>query len=825
MRSPKSGDMQGAYEVWNTLPEVVKKDPSFEPFRRYGHRLDQEVHISPSGSTGAKRKKALTFDVDVGGLSPKVQSSGGSSVPTVMIINPSDESLHLSLDEDEIANCPAGPSSKVEEEKESFDKEMMSFSDSNSSWWVQSLKISFLLSIWIMSCVVLMLVKTYSDINNSHQISVPPNLTRSYWILQSPTMRQIKVDLEGAILPTYYGNLTTKFMRVWVDLIQTRIPRSNITQHNIFYRKTISNVWMVPIVSEDVIDFAPEVRQSKLFDINDIEFEMIPNSLMCLQFTTNLAASFSISISYDLSPINTDDGIVYAAFILLGLYFLIITEIVHRTVAAMLAATVSVAVLALFGERPSHQDIVSWVDLETLTLLFSMMVFVAIFSETGVFDYLAVVAYRLSCYLTTKYKFFKLMGGRIWMLINILCINTVLVSSFLDNVTTILLMTPVTIRLCEVMELNPTPVLMAMIIFSNIGGAITPIGDPPNVIIANNKDIVSAGITFGVFTTRMGIPLTIIMILVHFQLRYMFRNIKDLQYTDPKDVQELRHEIVIWQRAAASLSSYSKEEDYVRETLMKKVQRLLSELKKKLLTGSIAMETYREDIEELAQKFPIRDKPLLLKSTLALMFVIVTFALQSMLELHLSMGSIAFLGALLLLLLDREDIVDVLARVEWSTLLFFTSLFILMEGLSRLGLIDFIGHQTEQVVKSVHPEYRLAASIWLILWVSAFTSSFLDNIPLTTMMVRIVVSLSQNEELGLPLQPLVWSLAIGSCLGGNGTLIGASSNLVCACVAERHGYKFTFMEFSRIGFPVMLWSLVIATAYLMLAHVWLGFNG
>lgn len=152
------------------------------------------------------------------------------------------------------------------------------------------------------------------------------------------------------------------------------------------------------------------------------------------------------------------------------------------------------------------------------------------------------------------------------------------------------------------MELNPVPILMSMIIYSNIGGALTPVGDPPNVIIASNSHIAKAGVNFTTFTLHMALGVLLVMVQTYFQLRYKFKNINDLRFTEPQDVQELRHEIAVWQRAAASLSSYSKDEDLVRETLLKKVNRLSRMLKKKLVTGSVPIESYKTTLEELQAK-------------------------------------------------------------------------------------------------------------------------------------------------------------------------------------------------------------------------------
>ncbi|KAF9404662.1 hypothetical protein HW555_014230 [Spodoptera exigua] len=184
---------------------------------------------------------------------------------------------------------------------------------------------------------------------------------------------------------------------------------------------------------------------------------------------------------------------------------------------------------------------------------------------------------------------------------------------------------------------------------------------------------------------------------------------------------------------------------------------------------------------------------------------------------RVTLGWTALLGALLLLTLaHREDLKSVLHRVEWSTLLFFAALFVLMDALSKLGLIGYIGGWTEALILRVDESDRLAVA--LILMVSGITSAFVDNVPLTTVMVRVVTSLGTHPTLNLPIEPLIWALSFGVCLGGNGTLIGASSNVVCVGLAEQHGYKITFMQFFQIGFPVMIGHLVVATVYLLVCH-------
>lgn len=675
--------------------------------------------------------------------------------------------------------------------------------------WKHYFKILCLLILWGFVTFILM-AKSEKSIHTVHQISIPKDKTKSFWILEPPGMKRISIELGGSLLPQYYGNMSKFWASLWVEVVQT--DDATASEKSILFNRRVSNVWDVPIVSENLIDFVPEVKRNHVFELSPLNDSFVLDSILRIVIRTNMNRPFPLSLSYLLSPIDPKDGVYYAAAVLVGLYILIIFEIVHRTLAAILAATTSIAILAVFDARPTLSEMVTWVDVETLLLLFSMMILVTVFSETGVFDYLAVVACKVT-------------NGKVWPLINTLCIFTALISSFLDNVTTALFMTPITIRLCEVIELNPVPILIAVVMYSNIGGALTPVGDPPNVIIATNKDILEAGVSFGIFTLHMGVGLVMVMVFVHCYLRFTFRNIKCRRQEDPSGVQELKHEIEIWQRTAASLSSYTKDETALKETLSKKVRRLLGDLKRKISDESQPAINYEDKIQELQKKYPIRDVPLLVKSTTTLAFVLVLFFLHTVPELNLSLGWTALLGVLLLMLLaDTQDLEGLLARVEWSTLIFFAALFILMEALSRLGLIDCIGHQTQEMILSVSEKYRLMVAIVLILWVSALASSFVDNIPLTTMMVRIVTSLSQNEQLKLPLQPLVWSLALGACLGGNGTLIGASANVVCAGVAEQHGYRFSFMQFLRIGFPIMLGSVTITMAYLLLAHVVIGWN-
>ncbi|MGH0142687.1 UNVERIFIED_CONTAM: hypothetical protein FKN15_076570 [Acipenser sinensis] len=465
-----------------------------------------------------------------------------------------------------------------------------------------------------------------------------------------------------------------------------------------------------------------------------------------------------LSMTHQSIYANVETQVVIAAVILAGVYVLIIFEIVHRTLAAMLGSLAALSALAVIGDRPSLVTVVEWIDYGTLALLFGMMILVAIFSETGFFDYCAVKAYQLS-------------RGRVWPMITILCLIAAILSAFLDNVTTMLLFTPVTIRLCEVLNLDPRHVLIAEVIFTNIGGAATAVGDPPNVIIVSNQDLQKKGIDFAAFTGHMFLGVALVLVTSFPFLRLLYWN-KKLYNKEPGEIVELKHEIHVWRLTAQRINPASREETAVKCLLMHKVLTLESLLRKKLQTfqRQISQEdkNWETNIQELQKKHRITDTILLVKCISVLGVVILMFFLNSFVPgIYLDLGWIAMFGALwLLVLADIQDFEIILHRVEWATLLFFAALFVLMEALAQLQLIDYIGEQTALLIKAVPEDQRLAVAVILVVWVSALASSLIDNIPFTATMIPVLINLSQDADVNLPLNPLIYALAMGACLGG-----------------------------------------------------------
>lgn len=449
------------------------------------------------------------------------------------------------------------------------------------------------------------------------------------------------------------------------------------------------------------------------------------------------------------------DWAVPAAFtILIAVYALIVFELVHRALAAAIGGIAAVITLHYVGNGPDLGTVVTWIDEETIGLLIGMMVIVDILGRTGVFEWAAVQAYALS-------------GGSIWRLTFILCTITAVFSAFLDNVTTILLIVPVTIQIAKVLNLEPVPLIIAEVMFSNIGGAATQIGDPPNIIIgaqlnsqalSDNVILADQGIAFIDFIIHVG-PAVIIAMAPSF-----------------------------W---------------------------LLSKLETEGLSG----ERHR-NLDLLRLRYNIKDAELLKKSGFILTLVILAFfAHSSFPHPMFTVATIALGGAVLMLLVTSpHHVEEQLDAVEWTTIIFFAGLFIMIHGLEYMGLIDAIATGISDAISQASEKNRLMVAVLLLLWVSAIASAFIDNIPYTATMVPVVIELASDPELNLALGPLAWALALGACLGGNGTIIGASANVVAAGLAEESGNDISFNRFFKTGFPIMLLSVALATVYCVVRY-------
>ncbi len=421
---------------------------------------------------------------------------------------------------------------------------------------------------------------------------------------------------------------------------------------------------------------------------------------------------------------------IIAAAIFLVVYGLIVTERLHRTLAALLGAVVVIG-LGLISQHEAFSEEV--VDFNVIFLLAGMMVIANVLAKTGIFQWLAVEAVRRT-------------QGRPYRLLVLISLITAFISAFLDNVTTVVLITPIVFFVAERLEIDPMPLLISEIIASNIGGTATLIGDPPNIIVGSRLDK-----DFGDFLVNAA-PAAIVALAAYLVFaRWLFR--------------------------------------------------------KELAAAATVLDA--EDIERLVRAERRIADPHLMRIGLAVLGLTIAGFMVAR-PLGLEGATVALGGAVLLMILAREDVHDVLRDVEWSTLFFFIGLFIVVGAVVKTGLIADIAHQ---VIALTGGRTDLAAM--LVLWMSGILSAVIDNIPYTITMVPLV------EELGrtVDVEPLIWALVFGADMGGNATVVGASANVVVSSMSEARGRPITFRAYLRYGVPATLLTLAVCTVDIWLRYL------
>jgi len=420
----------------------------------------------------------------------------------------------------------------------------------------------------------------------------------------------------------------------------------------------------------------------------------------------------------------TNLHIVIAIAVFLLAFILITTEKLQNTIAAMVGAFLLVVFHVLTQEEALY-----FIDFNTVGLLCGMMMTVAVMRRSGLFEYIAI-------------KGIKLTAGNPWKILIVLSVVTAILSAFLDNVTTVLIIVPLTLAVSDTIKINPMPILISEILFSNIGGSATLIGDPPNIMIGGATHL--GFMDFIKFNTP-------IVIIVAFVTLYLLKRI------------------------------YYKE-----------------------LTSAIVD---KEKINAFDEKRAIQNRKFLYTNLTVFSLVIIAFITH---DIHkVSLASLALGSGFIMLLVTKQDTEEILKEVEWPTLFFFMGLFIIVGGLEKTGVIAFIADKMFEFTGG-----RLGITTQLILWVSAFASSFIDSIPFTATMISVIKSISASATGNL--DQLWWALSLGACMGGNGTLIGAAANIIVAGFSQKTPYPIKFIEYFKVAFPLMLVSMVLASIYLYL---------
>ncbi len=451
----------------------------------------------------------------------------------------------------------------------------------------------------------------------------------------------------------------------------------------------------------------------------------------------NYLAHYNLTLMRAITP-----GFWIATFVLIAVYALIALELMHRTLAAFLGAALLLFITYTAGTFNddyvilSFEDAIHAIDMNVIFLLMAMMMIVGILKKTGVFQW-------------TAYKAYQMAKGNVYALSCILMVITAVSSAFLDNVTTMLLIIPVTVEIALTLKINPIAFLMPEVFASNVGGTATLIGDPPNIMIGSY-----AKLSFVDFVQNLTAICVIGLIfsLVYFIFLYK----KDYLKAQVGDVQKM--------------------------------------------------------IDHLREEYKITNKTLLTQGSIIMGIVILLFIAHG--ALHMEPSIAAMIGAAVLMAISRVDIVEMIEHeIEWPTLIFFIMLFMVVAGAEETGLIQVIAEWVKDMSQG-----SLVTAIVMILWVSAIASALIDNIPFTATMLPIVAYLTvviPGAEHGI----LWWALALGACLGGNGTMIGASANVVTVGMAERAGYHISFMKYVKIAaFPTLI-TIILCTFWLLVVEI------
>jgi Na+/H+ antiporter NhaD/arsenite permease-like protein len=438
------------------------------------------------------------------------------------------------------------------------------------------------------------------------------------------------------------------------------------------------------------------------------------------------AGQFVPQVIFGLNPLWVSTAI------LVVVYGVIMSERLNRAIIALLGAGVMIVVGCL-----DQVEAVKGVDFNTIALLTGMMILVAITRRCGVFQAIAIWSAKVA-------------RAEPWGILLMLQITTAVVSALLDNVTTVLLIVPVTLAITKELQVPPYPFLFAEIFASNIGGTATLIGDPPNILIGS-----MVGLTFNDFVLNLSPVVVVVMAAQAVMIHWW------------------------WGRDMRSTPEH------------------------------------QARIMAMKESDAITDWTLLKQSSVVIGAVMVVFVLAK--PLHLEPGSIAMLGAAALMALENythhaekqsENVTRAFGEVEWITIFFFVGLFMVVHGVEVAGLLSWMA---DLLLKATGGDLTITALA--ILWASAVLSAIIDNIPFVATMIPLIKAMAPAFGGDEGLLPLWWALSLGACLGGNGTLVGASANLTVAGLAERGGVRFSFLTYTKYAFPMMLVSIAISHVY------------
>ncbi len=413
-----------------------------------------------------------------------------------------------------------------------------------------------------------------------------------------------------------------------------------------------------------------------------------------------------------------------AILIFLSAYIFIATEKINKTIIALLGAS------AMVGLHLIHsKDVFKYIDFNVIFLLIGMMIIAEVVGKTGLFEF-------VGAWIAKKAK-----GNPIKIIIWILSFHA-FTSAFLDNVTTAILIVPITLAISQQLEINPTPILILEAIVGNIGGTATLIGDPPNLLIGSARHL-----SFMDFIKTLAPPVIVMMIVLNTILYFLFRN-----------------------KLKVSIEAQAR-------------------------------------LKNLNPKAAIKDKKFFIQSLSVLLGTILLFFVHEYIDIEASF--IALFGASIILLIDKDEPEELFKNLEWSTILFFAGLFIMVGTLEELGVLKYISEKLIDISGN-----SLLILTFVILWGAAIISAIVDNIPLVAALIPMLKHVEESSLYSGNIEVIWWALALGACLGGVATIIGASDNVIIVQMAKKNGYEISFGKFAKYGVPSMILVLLISSLYL-----------
>ncbi|KAH3756058.1 P protein [Pelomyxa schiedti] len=590
---------------------------------------------------------------------------------------------------------------------------------------------------------------------------------------------------------------------------------------------------------------------------------------------------------------------VYLASAVFLLVFIFLSfELVSRTLVTLFGCIVLFIFVWASQAMPSLQEMCSWLDWDTIVLLMSMMTIMVVFAQTGFFEYSAWAVLKIS----RKWPKIPMVTRR-WIIFFTIGTFTMAASAFLDNCTTVLLMAPMSVRIATLLDCEPKPFLMALVYFCTLGGGMTYIGDPPNLIIGNYF-----GLGFNDFLVNCApciiMMLPMLSVIMYMQFRAMLRtntrvemNVPELQNLSAAtipyvasfaNIPKIKSLSVSNRRTSspplnAGPTSYSvsrlprtpitnqqppaprSSEDILTSPGSHMSASLKPSQIKEFLDGAVVA-GFGDDVEEtpsvttgsnddmtglleeppeptahtgeiddevahllneggtqIIPVYRLRDPAKFVKCVVVLSGVLIGFLVETWTGLSAALVSVAGAG-ILLLIASHKDITEILEKVEWPTLLFFSYLFIFVKLADRLSLTYTLTSLAETLIGYFPEKYQLSFAVIFIIWISGLLACWCNNIAFTIAILPLIYQIGYDPNLKCAMRPLAWALSLGVSMSANGTLIAAAPNLIVANIAVRSGTKLSFLRFMGWGFPFMLSSLVMVSVYCIVFYCILGFQ-